>query len=148
MGLAENVPECGNRVFGVSGFITFITSALPATAQERGTRESSIVPSVSLSSGQVTPTPEMWFYEQRLRKYMDPKLAVRRAAEQRSAQRRARIAARKWFGYSNLRPVSGTDPYNSNYSSPGWGGNNSLYPYLWSGYGPQWVVTRSTTSRY
>ena len=31
-GLAENVPECGKRVWGASGFITSITSALPATA--------------------------------------------------------------------------------------------------------------------
>ncbi len=132
------------RLWIASAVVLF--TVLPATAQERSSRGASVVPSVTLSSAELTPTPEMWFYEQRLREYMDPKLAVRRAAQQRSAQRRARMAARKWFGYSNLRPVAGPDPYNSNYS-PGWGGNNSLYPYLWSGYGPQWVVMRPSHSR-
>ncbi|HLA84291.1 MAG TPA: hypothetical protein VJL29_05825 [Thermoguttaceae bacterium] len=106
---------------------------------------SGAAPAVAASSGQVTATPEMWFYEQRLREYMDPKLSVRRVAEERSAQRRARIAARMWYGYSNLRPVASPDPYNGDYS-PGWGGNNSMYPHLWSGYGPSYVVVRPYAS--
>ncbi|MBN1588688.1 MAG: hypothetical protein JW888_04160 [Pirellulales bacterium] len=116
---------------------------LPATAQQGSSTDSKVVPSITVSPGQITPTPEMWFYEKRLQEYMDPKLAIRRVAEQRSAERRNRMAARKWFGYSNLRPVAGTDPYNGDYS-PGWAGNNSLYPYRWSGYGPSWVVWRPT----
>ena len=110
-----------------------------ANAQEKSSAGSNVVPNVNVSSGQVTATPEMWFYEQRLREYLDSKLAVRRVAEQKAAQRRARIAARKWYGYSNLRPVASPDPYNGNYS-PAWGGNNSLYPNLWSGYGPSYTV--------
>lgn len=110
-----------------------------AFAQEGTSGESTVVPNVTVSSGQVTATPEMWFYEQRLREYMDTKLAIRRVAEQRAAERRARIAARKWYGYSNLRPTASPDPYYGNYS-PSWGGNNSLYPDLWSGYGPSYVV--------
>jgi len=110
-----------------------------AIAQERSSGDTKITPAATISSGQVTATPEMWFYEQRLREYMDSKLAVRRVAEERSAQRRARIAARKWYGYSNLRPVASPDPFNGNYS-PSWGGNNGLYPDLWSGYGPSYVV--------
>jgi len=110
-----------------------------AAAQQQPAGNSNVVPSVTVGTGQVTPTPEMWFYEQRLREYLNPKLAIRRVAEQRSAQRRARIAARKWYGYSNLRPTASPDPWNSNYS-PAWGGNNSLYPELWSGYGPSYVV--------
>ena len=120
---------------------------LPATAEEKSSTESKLVPSVTLSSNQVTPTPEMWFYEQRLREYMDPKLAVRRVAEQRAAQRRARLAAMQWYGYSNLRPIASPDPYNGIYS-PRWGGNNSLYPDLWSGYGPSWVVQQPYQGMY
>jgi hypothetical protein len=109
-----------------------------AAAQQKPSAEAKVVPSVSVASSQITPTPEMWFYEQRLREYMDPKLAIRRVAEQRAAQRRARLAAMKWYGYSNLRPTGAPDPYNGG-SSPRWGGNNSLHPELWSGYGPTWV---------
>ena len=63
-----------------------------------------------MSPGEVTATPEMWFYEQALQRYDDPKYAIRAAAEQRAAQRRARIAAMEWYGYSNSRPLWGIDP--------------------------------------
>ena len=110
-----------------------------AQAQDAATNEAKVMPAVTTVTGQVTATPEMWFYEQRLREYLNPKLAVRRVAEQQSAERRARMAARKWYGYSNLRPVASPDPFNGNYSAA-WGGNNSLYPNLWSGYGPSYMV--------
>ena len=54
-----------------------------------------------ISPGEVTATPEMWFYEQAIRRYDDPKNAVRAAAEFKANQRRARIAAMDWYGYSN-----------------------------------------------
>jgi hypothetical protein len=110
-----------------------------AMAQEKSADNSSTAPGAGASSVQGTGTPEASVYEQRLREYMDSKLAVRRVAQERAAQRRARVAARQWYGYSNLRPSASPDPYNGEYS-PRWGGNNSLYPNLWSGYGPSYVV--------
>ena len=73
----------------------------------------------TISVGEVTPTPEMWFYQQYVRQYQDPKLAVRSKAEERAAQRRGRIASRQWFGFSNARPKAGIDPIHSDYS-PAW----------------------------
>jgi hypothetical protein len=87
-----------------------------------------------LSPGEVQATPEMWFYEQSLRQYRDPKLAVRQAAEFRAEQRQRRIESAKWFGLSNLRPRVSSDPIHTDYS-PGWTSNNSYYPSRWSGSG-------------
>ena len=99
-------------------------------------------PRSRLSPGDVTPTPEMWFYEQYRRDYDDPKLAVRRAAEIKARQRRNRLAAQKWFGYSNSRPQCNVDPFNGDWSF-GWTGNNSYYPMRWSGVGRPWVVVQA-----
>jgi hypothetical protein len=97
---------------------------------------------VAVSSGMIEPTPEMWLYEQQLREYLDPAMAVRRNAEFRAAQRQHRIAALKWFGFSNQRPSASPDPYNGEYS-PAWVGNNGLYPYRWiGGSGYPWVALR------
>jgi hypothetical protein len=100
----------------------------------------------TISLGEVTPTPDMWFYEQYVQQYHDPKLAVRRKAEQRSAQRRARIAARRWFGLSNARPLAGTDLVHGDYS-PGWSSGSVLYPFRWTGYGAAMVVVQAPRSR-
>jgi hypothetical protein len=94
--------------------------------------------SVTIASpGQVQATPDMWFYQQELARYNNPnpKALVRAAAEEKSAQRRARIAAMQWYGYSNSRPTSGIDPVNGPIS-PQWVGNgyNSYYwvqPSIW-----------------
>jgi hypothetical protein len=82
-----------------------------------------------ISPGEVTATPEMWFYEQAIRRYDDPKNAVRAAAEFKANQRRARIAAMDWYGYSNSRPASGIDPF-AGPLSPTWIGNG-YYPNTW-----------------
>jgi hypothetical protein len=82
-----------------------------------------------MSPGEVTATPEMWFYEQALQRYDDPKYAIRAAAEQRAAQRRARIAAMEWYGYSNSRPLWGTDPVHGTLN-PQWVGNG-YDPFTW-----------------
>ena len=95
---------------------------------------------------EVTPTPQMWFYEQYMNQYQDPKAAVRRKAEFRSEQREQRIASMKWFGMSNSRPQASTDPYNGDYS-PRWTSNNRWAPYQWSGVGPSYVVVPSESSR-
>ena len=85
----------------------------------------------STSVGDVSPTPEMWFYAQEQKRYEDPKLAVRRNAEYDAAQRQARLNARRWFGLSNLRPVAGTTPMTGDYS-PRWTANGYM-PDQWSG---------------
>lgn len=100
----------------------------------------------SMLPGQVTTTPEMWFYEQYMLNYQDPKLAVRQKAEFRSAQRHARMASREWFGFSNARPKVGPDPIHGDYA-PHWGSNNSHYPYRWNGIGAAAVVVRPESMR-
>ncbi|MDZ4819680.1 MAG: hypothetical protein SGJ20_11980 [Planctomycetota bacterium] len=86
---------------------------------------------IKIATNEVNATPEMWFYEQERRRYEDPQAAVREVAQQRSAQRRARIAAMKWYGMSNSRPIASPDPVHGTYS-PRWvsGGFN---PSLWQG---------------
>jgi hypothetical protein len=63
-----------------------------------------------VSPAEVSATPQMWFYEQSLARYNDPKYAVRAAAEYKANQRRARMTATQWYGYSNSRPAMGMDP--------------------------------------
>ncbi len=85
-----------------------------------------------------TMTPEMWFYQQEYRRYKSPQEAVRRKAEFRANQRSNRLAAQRWFGFSNLRPTANPVPYYGSYS-PSWVGNFSD-PYAWSGHGGPLVV--------
>jgi hypothetical protein len=101
-------------------------------------------PSIELpSSG--TVTPEMWFYTQEYQRYKSPKEAVRRKAEARAAQRQNRLAAQRWFGLSNSRPVASPVPYFGVYS-PSWVGN-TWSPYYWSGANLPYV-TYYTTYRH
>jgi hypothetical protein len=93
------------------------------------------------SPGDLKLTPEMWFYEQNLRQYQDPKMAVRANAEFQAEQRQRRLAAMHWFGFSNSRPKVSADPFNGDYS-PGWTSNNAAYPYRWSGFGPTVYVAQ------
>ena len=64
-----------------------------------------------ISSGSATATPEMWFYTEAWRRHDDTQKAVRRNAETRGWQRRARIAARKRMGYSPSRPQTHPVPW-------------------------------------
>jgi hypothetical protein len=80
---------------------------------------------------QVTQTEDMWFYLQELRRYDDPQMAIRRRAETKGRQRRERLAAMKWFGYSQSRPVANPTP-SMGYYSPMWAGNG-CDPFLWIG---------------
>jgi hypothetical protein len=123
-------------------WIVLLLAAAPAFAK----KPAAVAPVFggTISPGELTPTPEMWFYEQYMRQYMDPQMAVRQRAEFRADQRNYRIAARRWFGFSNLRPTASTDPYNSDYS-PHWVGNNRVYPDRWSGGNP--VVVAVPTSK-
>lgn len=78
-------------------------------------------------------TPEMWLYLQQLQRHDDPKMAVRRKAEERARQRENRLASRRWFGLSNMRPVANPVPLMGTYS-PMWVGN-SWDEYHWVGVG-------------
>jgi hypothetical protein len=120
-----------------------------APSRQGGQTDNRLVQSsLTASSGMVEPTPEMWLYEQQLREYLDPGMAVRRNAEFRSAQRRNRMASLKWFGFSNQRPNASPDPYNGEYS-PAWVGSSGLYPYRWSGGDTvPWVALRPGTAAY
>lgn len=80
---------------------------------------------------QVTPTPEMWFYDQELRQRYSPELAVRRKAEFETAQRMRRLAAREWYGIDNSRPIAHPTPHMGTYS-PMWTGN-SRDAFHWAG---------------
>ena len=83
-------------------------------------------------------TPEMWLYMQQLERHDDPKMAVRRKAEERAAQRTHRIAARKWFGLSNSRPSANPIPVMGTYS-PFWSGND-IDPHRWNGVGAPVII--------
>lgn len=73
-----------------------------------------------VSPGQMTP--EMYLYLHELKRYDDPKQAVRRKAELKTAQRNQRLASQKWFGVSNARPMASAQPFMDLYS-PRWIGN-------------------------
>jgi len=86
---------------------------------------------VHLSLSTLTPTPEMWFYEQMRQDYNNPALQARLRGERAAAERRARLAARAWYGVSNGRPTAHTTPFTY-YYSPSWG-SNTANPFIWSG---------------
>jgi hypothetical protein len=110
---------------------------------------SEIMFSGGISPGEVTATPEMWFYQQELRRYENPKTAVRQKAEFEAVQRRQRIAARRWFGFSNARPMASVDPIHGDYS-PSWTGSDRYHPFRWTSPGPAVIVARpiSTVRTY
>jgi hypothetical protein len=87
-----------------------------------------------------TVTPEMWLYQQEMRRYNDPLQAVRQNASIRANQRRSRLAAQQWFGFSNSRPQASPVPFMDMYS-PTWV-SNSWNPYGWIGSGQAWSQVR------
>jgi hypothetical protein len=82
-------------------------------------------------SDDITQSEDMWFYLQELRRYDDPQVMIRRKAELKGQQRRQRLAAMKWFGWSQGRPTANPTP-SMGYYSPSWLGNGSN-PHLWVG---------------
>jgi hypothetical protein len=93
-------------------------------------------------------TPEMWLYEQERRRSEDPQALVRAHAQQRAAERRARLAAMAWFGMSNSRPQCSPDPMHGPYSAH-WV-SNGYQPAEWVGVGGTTVILQADrgTSRY
>lgn len=61
---------------------------------------------------------------------------VQKKAMHRAEQRQARITARKWYGFSQSRPVVNADPYMTAYS-PLWVGRNWV-PNYYRLYGSVW----------
>jgi hypothetical protein len=99
---------------------------------ERPTTTAGLGLDSAISSGDLRVTPEMWFYDQALRQYKDPKMAVRARAEYRTEQRTRRLESMRWFGMSNSRPRACSDPIHSDYS-PSWTSNPGYYPWRWNG---------------
>jgi hypothetical protein len=87
-----------------------------------------------VSPGDLKATPDMWFYDQAMRRYKDPKMAVRANAEAHAQMRLQRLESMKWFGFSNTRPRASSDPYHNDYS-PGWVASPGYYPSRWNGVG-------------
>ena len=87
-------------------------------------------PAVVAANGPTAP-PEFWLYSETVRRHDDPAQAVRRKAEARAEQRMSRIAAMKWFGFSNARPQASPIPMMGGYS-PAWIGNG-VDRYDWVG---------------
>ena len=114
-----------------------VLSAMPALAN--GPRTNAVKGETPISPGEVLATPEMWFYQQYMRQYEDPKMAVRRNAEFRTEQRANRLAAMQWFGFSNARPRASSDPWHGDYS-PQWTANNNWYSNRWVGSGRPTVL--------
>jgi hypothetical protein len=94
-----------------------------------------VPPSVPAVSSEVRATPEMWFYEQYMKEYKNPRNAVRANAEFDFQQRSNRLATMRWFGYSNSRPRIGADP--ANVYPPAWASNTPLQPNRWQATGGQ-----------
>ena len=99
-----------------------------------------------VTSSQPATTPEMWLYEQERNRYEDPRMAVRRKAELRAAQRGERLAAMKWYGQSNSRPLISATPHCDTYGA-GWI-SNTPNPYQWRGGASSAVVVRPSSSIY
>jgi hypothetical protein len=72
---------------------------------------------------------------QELRRQDDPKVIARRVAMERGQQRRARLAAMQWYGYSNLRPTVNPTPMFGDYS-PAWAGNSFDNTFWYPSYDP------------
>ncbi len=100
----------------------------------------------TISTSQSTMTPEMWLYEQERNRYEDPRMAVRRKAEYRASQRADRLAAMKWYGQSNSRPVVSSTPTCDTYGA-GWV-SNSANPYQWRAGGSTLIVSRPGSGSY
>jgi hypothetical protein len=112
-----------------------VTLQTPRTARELPARDQFTLPSPSVSSF----TPEMWLYTQEWRRHDDPAQAVRRNAEFRAEQRSQRLAAMKWYGFSNARPQASVTPFTGIYS-PTWVGNGyDRYDWV-GGRGPSTVL--------
>lgn len=104
--------------------------AVDAAAQQPASRTG--------SNQQPALSPEMWYYQQQLERYDDPKVAIRRNAEFQAQQRMARLETMRWYGYSPARPTASPTPFTSVYSNA-WRASFHR-PYAWYTAGRPTVV--------
>ena len=121
--------------------VVFVLVAVPAMAQSPLTNEIRIG-STGATASEITPTSDTWLYQEQLRLYMDPKMSLRRIAEEKAEKRRARLAAQRWYGQSNIRPTVGTDPVYGDWGAR-WTSGNLYHPSRWSYFGPALIAVRS-----
>lgn len=120
----------------------------PAFVPRQRPEEPPVIQGAIPGISQSQMTPEMYLYLHELKRYDDPKQAVRRKAELKTAQRNQRLAAQKWFGVSNARPMASAQPFMDLYS-PRWIGNG-YNAFDWagtSGYGGAIIVVEQDTVR-
>lgn len=125
--------KIGSFLFVLFASTSFVTAQDSASAKEESAQSTFDFPS------NVNVTPEMWMYMHEYRRQQDPKVAIRKKAEFRAQQRRNRIEAQKWFGYSKLRPTASAIPHYSNSHGTRWTGL-PWSPYQWSGYSSVYQV--------
>lgn len=109
-----------------------LLSATAARAEKPVTTSQNL--DVVVSPSELKATPDMWYYEQAMRQYKDPKMVVRARAEAQANMRLQRLESMKWFGFSNIRPRASSDPYHNDYS-PGWVASPGYFPGRWNGVG-------------
>ena len=144
LALAQDFPTPASILPGPAPRLAQAPAVAPLPAPQPHAR---VAPQpITRSLVEVTPTESMWFYEQERREYDNPKNAVRANAEYRADQRRKRLAATQWFGYSNARPTRAVTPTTTT-SSPQWGGN-SYDPFIWTGVGRTTVVNVPPAAPY
>jgi hypothetical protein len=114
----------------ISSVLLLLLSAVPLYAQKPVAGGLGL--NAAVSPGELKATPEMWFYDQAVQQYKDPKMAVRAKAEVRAEQRLRRLESMKWFGLSNARPRACSDPFHWDYS-PGWVASPGYFPSRWNG---------------
>jgi hypothetical protein len=112
--------------------VFFLLWAVPLRAEKPITITPGLGSNALISPGDLKATPEMWFYDQAMREYKDPQMAVRAKADFRTHSRQRRLESMKWFGFSNSRPRASSDPFHNDYS-PGWVSNPGVYPSRWNG---------------
>ena len=145
------------------GIVVFMVAAVPALAQNPIGNNGKVVATIKApatisaksadarmvpTASKATPvpvteqaaTPEMWYYQQYQQQLHNPAEMVYQRADARANQRMQRLAALKWFGYSNSRPQAGADLTGGDQQGPGWVSNNTTSPYRFSGYGTADVV--------
>ena len=87
-----------------------------------------------VSPGELKATPEMWFYDQAMRQYKDPKMAVRAKAEFRADQRQRRLESHEMVRFLEQPPASQQRSVPRRLLA-GWVANPGYYPSRWNGVG-------------
>jgi len=118
--------------------------AVSASAQELGGPKPVTPPiqlDLPLAVEDLPPTRN--YYRASKPEQPNPYSAVHAAAAERAKQREMRISARKWYGFSNARPVASHSPHTAGSYSPSWTAG-SLEPFDWAAFGWGSVQPRST----